>query len=168
MKKLLAVLMVLSIATVANAALVITGVPTGPINASDTVTIGLSSDGENLDPTGAINSEGVYLIPNGPGSFDISNAVNTVTGSILDADWTEAVGDVFIDLSLSGVPIPPIPAGDVVSGIVFHCDGPGDVVLTVVGDATGVTHATATINQIPEPITLGLLGIGGLFLRRRK
>ena len=27
---------------------------------------------------------------------------------------------------------------------------------------------TVFIHQIPEPMTLGLLGIGGLFLRRRK
>jgi len=168
MKKLLAVLMVLSVATVANAGLVITGVPTESLQPSDTVVLGLYSDGLSLDPAGLINSEGVYLVPTGPGTLDISQAVNTVTGTIMDADWTDAVGDIFIDLGLSGNPIPNIPQGDVVTGIVFHCDGPEGVSLVVVGDASGVVHATAVINQIPEPMTLGLLGIGGLFLRRRK
>lgn len=78
------------------------------------------------------------------------------------------------------------------------CDGPGDMVISLVDTAIddpqipGIPDAWApykaggplgdvqefeitqadlgslTIYQVPEPMTMGLLGLGGLFLRRRK
>ena len=66
------------------------------------------------------------------------------------------------------------PAGTVLfDEIVFHCETEElDAVITLyrmndfAGDVTAVD--TVTIHQIPEPMTLALLGIGGLFLVRRK
>lgn len=58
----------------------------------------------------------------------------------------------------------------------FHFEGPGDVTLTLYRNngldwvpwytASGIS--TMTIREIPEPITLVFLGLGGLLLRRRK
>ena len=53
----------------------------------------------------------------------------------------------------------------------FHCDALGDVVIRLVD--TRITGAASvvdvlTIHQIPEPMTFGLLGLGALLLRRRK
>ena len=45
--------------------------------------------------------------------------------------------------------------------------GPTDVVVNLYNSTFAVVD-TITIHQIPEPITFGLLGLGGLFLRRRK
>lgn len=72
----------------------------------------------------------------------------------------------------------------------FHCDAEGDVIIELVafGDVTkfvdydasgnagatelivpaGTVLDTLIIHQIPEPMTFGLLGLGGLFLRRRR
>ena len=77
----------------------------------------------------------------------------------------------------------------------FHCDGPGEVVIDLVaaGDLVYATHVAAaappfavtigelvvvapegtsldkiTIQQIPEPMTMSLLGLGGLALLRRR
>jgi hypothetical protein len=56
----------------------------------------------------------------------------------------------------------------------FHCEGPGDVVIQLLGTSTyetwdGGVLSSVTIHQvIQEPMTMGLLGLGGLFLRRRK
>jgi hypothetical protein len=65
-----------------------------------------------------------------------------------------------------------------INGIMLHCDVIGDVLLELVaGPGTtidGVTVADGTvldellIHQIPEPMTIALLGLGGLLLRRRK
>jgi hypothetical protein len=171
MKKLLAILAVLSITTAANAGLTI-GVG-GYYDqaqvmtfASDTSEISLYSDGLALSMM--IPSEGIYLVPNGPGMLDISSAINhVIPGGIFEADWTEAVGDIFIDLSIPGVPIPPVPVGVAVDGIIFHCEGWEDVVLVVVGDASAEIHDTQLF-RTPEPMTFGLLALGSLFLRRRR
>lgn len=52
----------------------------------------------------------------------------------------------------------------------FECDGEGDVVLKFYDYATSmsVPVGSYTITQIPEPMTIALLGLGGLLLRRRK
>jgi hypothetical protein len=58
----------------------------------------------------------------------------------------------------------------------FHCDGPGDVTLTLYRNNglawvpwyTSSGISTMTIQQIPEPATIALLCLGGLMLRRRK
>lgn len=64
--------------------------------------------------------------------------------------------------------------------LVLHCLEPTDVVLTVttagsLGNywdgnqiAPGEVVHTLIIHQTPEPMTVALLGLGGLFLRRRK
>ena len=70
-------------------------------------------------------------------------------------------------------------AGDVVyDNFLFHCEGEGDVIIEVwsmedVGVEIEDWQAIAlmdslVIHQIPEPMTIALLGLGALFLRRRK
>jgi len=83
--------------------------------------------------------------------------------------------------------IAPTPeyTGTIADGIIFHCNNFNNVTLTllhVIQTDTGevdenfdpiFTYSpeifdTQVIQQIPEPFTMGLLGLGGLFLRRRK
>ena len=59
------------------------------------------------------------------------------------------------------------PNGRVFDGLVFHCEGLGEAVLTLFDPDLGVLDSQQ-IHQIPEPLTFALLGLGGLFLRRRK
>jgi hypothetical protein len=56
--------------------------------------------------------------------------------------------------------------------IPFHCVGQGDVTIYLYdapdGVAAGVMYDYVVIHQIPEPMTVALLGLGGLFLLRRR
>lgn len=67
---------------------------------------------------------------------------------------------------------------DLMDGLILHCLDPTPVTMTVVVSARTeidgsvipvdtVLH-TLSIVQVPEPMTLALLGLGGLLLRRRK
>jgi len=66
-----------------------------------------------------------------------------------------------------GVPDHFVGVG-VVDAKEFHCLTQGvDVTATLWGSGEVVVDSFI-IHQIPEPMTIGLLGLGGLFLRRRK
>jgi hypothetical protein len=178
MKKLLAVLVVLSLATVANAGLVIgvNGVADAPdssviLTQSDTAMISVVAVGVEFADAPA------FLYISGPATLDITNAINNVTGAAVEiwTDFPQAGDQVFLDFTLPaiGAVIALTPAA--ADGILLHCEGIGDVTLALYMDRTANVGGTfqlmdtQVIHQIiPEPMTMGLLGLGGLFLRRRK
>jgi hypothetical protein len=194
MKKLLVVLMVLSIATIANAGLVISGAPTGVLQANDTASLSITGDSLTTAPTD------VYLIAVGNGTV----GGGAVVGTIWDLTKTEikqsdaamlaylgnmnGYPEVGFNASsavwMNAVPLDAVVngtyAGTIANSFTFTCTGNGDVAVSLVNitqawndDLGGfdapvfTTFDSVTIHQIPEPITMTLLGLGGLFLRRR-
>jgi len=160
--------MVLGVVSTANAALLLcvdyvidppdTAVTLIP---SEHATISVYSDAQTQ-----ANTE-VWLTVIGPGELDITNG--TVYG---EPSYWERLVDVdfnlfFIDLYLEMEP-PPIPEGMVVDLLDFHCTGPEDVILLLGSTPGGSQFDTQVIHQVPEPMTIVLLGLGGLFLRRRR
>jgi hypothetical protein len=175
MKKLLVLLMVLGITSIASAAIQISvngalDVEEITINVSDTITVDIHNTGGDLP----INfnayldfyylSEGLYSLSNprlGPeaGNFPASFSLYE---SYYDND------EVWFVQAWVG-------AGDEIPGTIFlidmHCEGTGDVLVELYDARVTTGYGlvdSLVIHQIPEPMTIGLLGLGALFLKRRK
>jgi hypothetical protein len=182
MKKLLILVLVLGLTSAANAAiepllsLTADGVDTDTVNdflVGGVIQIGVSSDG-----VGGVN--GKYS-----GALVINMAVaDTGTGIFDDSMITvyNGAGEPLENLGGAiGIAVAPTVRAFVATNAVladfagagtgfefgFQCTGIGDVSITLIDDVFGPVD-TLTIHQIPEPITFALLGLGGLFLRRRK
>lgn len=192
MKKLLVVALVLSLAALANATVVM-NLTVGGTDAGDEITlapsgnltIGISGDVPANEYTG------VWLLAAGPGTLTggtISSQAQEAqsslspTGIIPDSDPAQTWGDFMASIGYENTfaiyqleyvdSVEPFGGitGILFSGAAFHCEGTGDVTIAIVdyaGDEL-LVRDTLVIHQIPEPMTMGLLGLGGLFLRRRK
>ena len=174
MKKLLVVLTVLAMAGAANAALT--------INVSEAMDA-VSISGDDATEPGIA----VYLFLEGPGSIDGGNLL--YPGSLAAYADLEAVADSlgmtpaeavaafqdftgragladlsFITLADGAVPMARLD-GVLVDGIALA--GTDPVVLSLVSDDFATVYDSVEV-PIPEPVTIALLGLGGLFLRRRR
>jgi len=97
-------------------------------------------------------------------------------GSHVVGTITEGLGGGFggipgvWELNAGGVAVGP-QAGKQFE-VVFHCLHDTPVVISLWDDSFGENEGSLQdsilIQQIPEPMTMGLLALGGLFLRRRK
>jgi hypothetical protein len=170
LKKLLVLSLVLGLAGVANASLSLT---LGGSPAPDEVTIVVCQNvvidvsSNNTDAYQAFLelltldtgewAGGMTIIR--PGAGGSANYIKDTAGYI--GTW-ELRGE---DLAQTS----PVVAGTHFE-ILFHCKAEGDVVINLYDSTfTYPVLDTITIHQIvPEPMTIALLGLGGLFLRRRK
>ena len=182
MKKLLILMLVLGITSVANAAftLVVNGEDIGDamdLLQSTTIDIGIHNDTAGNAQIGTMQFYGFVIINQvaggewtGPSNVFIPPAV---TGSFNTdygvGDWL-GTGDVDVyEATLSnGVPTDYSGVG-VLGDYEYHCLQDGIVVLVELMNGTsGMIEDNLTITQVPEPMTIALLGLGGLFLLRRR
>jgi hypothetical protein len=191
MKKILVLVLVLGLVPVANAALSISvngGPPPAEITLKPSDTLVLNIHGD--DPADGGPAEAYYLVE-GPGSISGGDMVyggglaaylncEDLAGALGMADCDAVIASFrdflskpdLMDVSyalLADNDVPPdnFLDGTLVDGIEFHCDGEGWVTVSLVGADFSVIDSIR-IEQIPEPMTFALLGLGGLFLRRRK
>lgn len=194
MKKFICVLVFLALVNVANAGmvdLVISSLNGQPIAPVKEITI-TPTDTINFDvvysaPTGWFGwslSLDMMLQLQGGGTLDIST-ITKPTGY-----WNNDLSKITVKpygalLDFVANDIGTVPAGIILDHFLLHCDREGDVLVKLIENpetAAGASLETdggdlyplATgpgiiIHQvIPEPMTLTLLGLGGLFLARRK
>ena len=187
MKKLLILVLVLGLASIAGATnldkliqLSVNGQPAPDeitIQPSEWITLDIMlADGYAMDTMEldleiiSLGGSGHIVVPDPPESI--------VVGSGFES-WSVVVGGV----TPSGIgTIAAMSMGQVegklVDYIEFHCDSIGDVMVKITNAGTnniigvGVVDEEAMgsiiIHQIPEPATIALLSLGGLLLRRRK
>jgi len=189
MKNILIVFAVLVMASVANATLSlsvdgITGVPGSQITLlpSEFAVIDVGSFNEkavwtNLivfegrdfkgDAIGAVDLSGMSIIALGIDELIIDVSDVPVFRAFVEGLGYEPWAITYSELvHISGTPM-DIPNGVMIDGIKLHCEGMGDVIVSLLDGADGRLLDQVIIHQIPEPITFALLGLGGLMLRRR-
>jgi len=183
MKKYLVLLLILGLATASQANLVIqsggatvTEVTLAP---SESITIGL------FTTTGSISDYTLDLKLVDPKTGALTGFGEMITGNVafpaammFTGAWvgTPTANNGRITGSNFGIPLSAPQS--IMTGLVIHCLGLDEVELQVIS-AGGTTIDAASIpagqvigrlliHQIPEPMTLMLLGLGSLFLVRRK
>ena len=163
MKDVVVLTLVLGLASGANAALTLVNAPTDPINIGESIAIMVnnSEDGaysgwlEIADPTAAdYDGDPVF---SGAGSPDGKSTLETFVEYPGSYQFTVASFDA----------ANPIVAGDHIQVNIIGVSE-GSSVLTLYANDGVTVLDTASITVIPEPMTIALLGLGGLFLRRRR
>ena len=186
MKNASVVFTVLAMASVANAGLLISvnGIinpPESQINLKASETAVIDIHGANNTTTTVVTG---WLLLQGPATIDARTPVLPLWESSSVGNMSPADKAIYIpglaDLGYPGVvdivemdikdTVEPYaaPNGLLIDGIKLHCEGLGDVILTLLDAGSFEPLSRVVIHQIPEPITFALLGLGGLFLRRRK
>jgi len=182
MKKLLVLMLVLSIASVANAVLTAKISVDGVIDTPDTDIILAPSDTVTIDihAWNDVSASGTVLLMQGLGALDATSltlweqSAFTMPSAFFD-DYKMLFEDMgyagisqIADFDILDLSDPfTVPNGIVLDGLILHCLGEGDVILTLF-DADLNVLDSQIIHQIPEPASMLLLGLGGLLLRRRK
>jgi hypothetical protein len=160
MKKLLVLVLVPWMASGAGAALSLVGGPTGPIQIGDTTTV-----------TVANSVKGAYsgwLSITDPLVADFGNLQFTAAGNPNGVSTTVSHPEygAWIEFTVASVPPTQIVPGDHLQVAVVGLSE-GTTRLNLYGVDGEVVVASVDINVIPEPMTIALLGLGGLVLLRR-
>lgn len=204
MKKLLALVLVLGMAAIANAGPIF-DVAVGPnnelldeitLNVSDTIDLGIFRAPATAYLTGVyyvlVCDQAVGSIQGGVPVIYPSSALQADGIIQVNAAVYEPARDYYPELptEIDGMGYAyfnfdeydeemfespeAVPGGMRFEGIQFHCEGLGDAIVQLyTASEVGAGNAWTLrdeliIHQIPEPVTMALLGLGGLALIRRR
>ncbi len=164
MKKLLAMILVLGMASLASAGLIVEGLEYEVDTSTNTITVtgtGVTGYLFNLMPDAGVLTNGVVS-----SAFTTVNDPGLWAGDYGEMGWAGASASTTDALGKSGVifTINFDPGTTEVSFYESAFMGSSQVNFAG-GEVAGLDGFSMAI---PEPMTMALLGLGGLFLRRRK
>ena len=172
MKKLIVLSLVVAMASLASAGLT-AGLGLNSVDGTGVLSIQALADfanGEGYDF--GIKLTGVTLV----GAANVNTSGLTVT-IVQDSNmgqagppWVVFIGDLgttglSVGASALSGPVAFPVATDLIQ-ITF--EGTGTAKIVGLSASAGINGQEIAITSVPEPMTLGLLGLGGLFLRRKK
>ena len=178
MKKLLVLLLVFGMASVAGATLQISvgGNPEPAdsqiyLEPSETLIIDIWTD-TDITPGVGEGYWGIGVLPaDGTLSGGVGLGQGTDTTIYADAGYVSPEAGPWGGIATATVGAGGYAAGFVLyDDIVFHCVREGETVINLYWDifVEPMLVDSVTIHQVPEPMTVALLGLGGLFLLRRR
>ena len=163
MKKFVVLTLVLGLASGASAALTLVGAPADPIDIGQSISI-LVNNSEDGAYSGWLE-----IVDQGTANYDgdpvFTGAGNPDGNSALETFFAFPGWYQFTVASFT--PSNPVLAGDHIDVRLLGI-GEGTTVLNLYASDGVEVLDTAQITVIPEPMTIALLGLGGLFLRRRR
>lgn len=170
MKKLLVLMMVLGLASTANAALTSIEIYADGSAAGSTIEV-VTSGSITLQIYSSNDDSGLaYLDIYDNGLYTYTAPTFTTnagdSGGAVDTGTYEGYNS--LEVTVSATTSGTITPGVMMEVVVTAGTGTGSVGIRLVEGAGYTTVDTTTLNIVPEPVTIALLGLGGLFLRRRK
>ncbi|MFA5291397.1 MAG: PEP-CTERM sorting domain-containing protein [Phycisphaerae bacterium] len=173
LKKMLVLLAILALANLASAAISLQTSASGTdfsdpgaaidLMPSDTIWIGIYQDIQ-------LNANTmIFITAPAPGSWTGQSVVFTPPALSGVPGWTYYGVIEGMDAWNGDFGLPGTEQGGpgLFGAVQFHCDAPGDVFITLTDENLNQMD-TLVIHQIPEPATMVLLGLGGLFFRKKK
>lgn len=161
MKKLMVLALVLGMASLATAALSLSA-SSDRVNPGEEFTIYVMGTVDELPASGGL--DGAIEGPMKWNSYGLSDKV----GVGVVADSWDAFGTLDFNIGKGGAPLPETADGAwVVATYVAGAAGESYDFYLQDSSFTTIPASLLTVTVIPEPVTMALLGLGGLFLRRR-
>jgi hypothetical protein len=168
MKKLLCLVLVLAMGSLATAGLqlVVIG-PPQPLKPSDVFTVVLVNDTvplPTIPPMGGVSADLTFATVAGPAVIYDEN----IPGSWTIEEYGMDPAPIFYwTITNTQAGVGGIAAGADILSITLHCEGKGPVLIQIWDSSFENVLAETIVMQIPEPASMLLLGLGGLFLRRK-
>jgi hypothetical protein len=163
MRKLLLLFLVLTMASTANALLITVD---GQIGESFEVDVQATITVVSEDASSWLG----YIIVEEGGAGSLENAtVLDAAGDLGSASaYTEAGWGTGFELTAASTGVPPVAAGNQFTLDYIGAIGDTATISLFVDPEYTTPVATVNVTVVPEPMTVILLGLGGLFLRRRR